>query len=92
MRGKIFDVGVLYIDESVQPGWWRKENGGGEHVDDIEEINFPDLGVDVVEGGKEWGQEFDQLLPLLVEDSGNEEGGEDAIDEDNDDWDPGMMP
>ena len=76
IRGKVFNVGVPHIDESVQPGWWRKENNGGELVDDIEEIVFPDLAVDVVGGELEGGQECDQPMPVLVEDSSDDEGGE----------------
>ena len=89
IKGKVFNVGVSHIDESVHPRWWRKENDGEELVNDIDEINFPDLDVDVVEGEREGGQECDQPMPILVEDSSDEEGGEAAIDGDNDDWEPG---
>ena len=50
VRGKVFNVGVPHVDESVQPGWWRKDAVGGGDFADIEVIVFPDLDVDEVEG------------------------------------------
>ena len=69
-------------------GGGKRQNDGGELVDDIDEINCPNLGVDVVEREREGGQECDQPMLVLVEDSSDEEGGEAAIDGDNDDWGP----
>ena len=95
IRGKVFNVGVSHIDESVQPGWWRKENNGGGLVDDIEETIFPDLDVGVV--GREIAkvQEHDPPMPALVEDNSDEEEGEDGGDGngndgggDDDSWGP----
>ena len=45
VRGKVYNVGVPRVDEDVQPGWWRKE-AEGNVVDEVEDILFPDLGVD----------------------------------------------
>ena len=50
MRGKVFNVGVPDIDENVAPGWWRSEDIGGEIVDDMEEVVFPDLEADIIPG------------------------------------------
>ena len=68
-RGKILNVVVPHVDESDQPGWWRKD-AGGVGTTDIEVIVFPDLAVDE-EGAaalvQEQAQERD--MPSLVEDS-----------------------
>ena len=77
VRGKVFNVGVPYVDEDVQPGWWKKTSETSV-VDEEEEIVFPDLvesGVKDVEqrvellpiGGEE------QVMPELVEDSSDDE-------------------
>ena len=90
IKGKVFNVGVPHVDESVQPGWWRKEIDGGELVDDIEEIVFPDLGVAVVEEEMEGEKRNDQSMPVLVEDSSDEEedGGGGTGGGDDDSWGP----
>ena len=50
LRGKVYNVGVPFVDEDVQPGWWRKAVDNGV-VDEVEEFVFLDLGeVDL--GGK----------------------------------------
>lgn len=49
VRGKVYNVGVTYIDASVEPGWWRKVGGEG-NFDDVEEVVFPDLRDDVAKG------------------------------------------
>ena len=87
VRGKVFNVGVPDIDENVAPGWWRGEDIGGEIVDDMEEIVFPDLEADiipVVVHGPE--QEDTSQIPILVEDSSDEEGGDDGGDDEG--WGP----
>ena len=94
-RGKVFNVGVPHIDETVQSGWWRKENNGEGPVDDIGEIIYPDLGVAVVGEETKRVQEGDPPMPALVEDSSDDEGGDDGGDEDgnggggdDDSWGP----
>ena len=42
LRGKVFNVGVLDVDENVEAGWWRKAVDG-EGFDDVDPIIFPDL-------------------------------------------------
>ena len=91
IRGKVFNVGVPHINESVQPGWWRKENNVGELVDDIDEIVFLDLGVDVVGEETKGGQECDPQMHVLVEDSSDEEereGDGNGEGGDDDSWGP----
>ena len=45
IRGKVFNVGVPFVDEDVEPGWWRKvDNGGVAEV--VDEFIFPDRAVD----------------------------------------------
>ena len=75
------------IDENVAPGWWRSEDIGGEIVDDMEEVVFPDLGADIIPGvvhGPE--QEDTSQIPILVEDSSDEEDGDDGGDDEE--WGP----
>ena len=43
LRGKVYNVGVPFVDEDVQPGWWRKAVDSGV-VDEVEDFVFPDLG------------------------------------------------
>ena len=45
VRGKVFNVGVPFVDEDVKPQWWRKVVDGGA-VEEVEEFIFPDLDVD----------------------------------------------
>lgn len=77
------------MHEDVQPGWWRKD-AAGDFVDEVEEIIFPDLGVDrvqVVE--QEIPQIAEPFMPDLVEDSTDEEDGvDDASGGDDDEWGP----
>ena len=47
-RKKIFNVVVPHIDENVQPGWWKGDEGGVQSVEEWE-IIFPDLDVVEVE-------------------------------------------
>ena len=87
VRGKVFNVGVPAIDENVSPGWWRSEDIGGEIVDDMSEIVFPDLEaaiIPVVEQEPE--QEVMTQIPILVEDSSDEEGEDD--DDADEEWGP----
>ena len=90
-RGKVFNVGVPHVDENVEPGWWRQGGDGGERFDDIEEINFPDLDVDVAQRAGEQGmiQVVDPQMPFLVEDSSDDEGDGNGVDDGGDDeWGP----
>ena len=48
VRGKVCNLGVPDIDENVAPRWWRGEDIGGEIVDDIKEVVFPDLEADII--------------------------------------------
>ena len=87
MRGKVFNVGVPDIDENVAPGWWRGEDIGGEIVDDMEEVVFPDLEADIIpEVVRELEQEDTSEIPILVEDSSDEEDGDDGDDDEG--WGP----
>ena len=88
VRGKVYNVGVPHIDEDVAPGWWKKGEGAASDVDVAAEIIFPDLDVDIVGEGEHEIPECDLPVPVLVEDSSDEEDGDDAIDGDNDDWGP----
>ena len=89
VRGKVFNVGVPDVDESVAPGWWRKEGGEGG-VDEVDGIKFPDLDDFTQEGVQttvQVGQE--PSMPALVEDSSDDEnGGGDANEGEDDDWGP----
>ena len=91
VRGKIFNVGVPHVDESVQPGWWKKGAAGGGDSADIEVIVFPDLDVDEVEGAaaqvQVQGEVAELEIPDLVEDSSDDE--EDDVDgEGDEEWGP----
>ena len=84
VRGKVYNVGVPFVDEDVRPGWWRKVNEGGAFEKE-EEIVFPDLVMDnaqqVVEA-RQVGQleqigaadeDVEPSMPELVEDSSDDE-------------------
>ena len=92
VRGKVFNVGVPFVDEDVQPGWWREVVDGGV-LEEVEEFVFPDLAVDnfqqnvgpvdaaTVEGGEQ--------LPELVEDSSDDEDDDEGPGGgDDDQWGP----
>ena len=88
----MFNVGVPDVDESVVPGWWKKDDGeGGGDVDEVDEIRFPDLVDDVTQEGSQQTQQVGQepLIPVLVEDSSDDENREDDDNEGEDDnWGP----
>ena len=46
VRGKVFNVGVPFLDENVEPGWWKVPSGGSGVIEEEDEVQFPDLGVD----------------------------------------------
>ena len=88
----MYNVGVPFVDEDVQPGWWRGVVGG-DVLEEVEEFVFPDLAVDnlqqdvgpvnaaTVEGGEQ--------LPDLVEGSSeDEDDGEGPSGGDDDQWGP----
>ena len=86
--GKVFNVGVPYVDDSVQRGWWRKENDGGERFDAVEDMKFLDLDIDVMRGGElEILVEGDPQMPAFVEDSSDgEDDGNGVDDGEDDEW------
>ena len=82
----MFNVGVLDVDESVAPGWWRKEGGEGG-VDEVDEIKFLDLDDFAQEGVQTTAQVGQEpSMPALVEDSSDDKngGGDDNEEEDDD--------
>lgn len=93
VRGKVFNVGVPDIDESVEPGWWKK-GAAGVVVEDLDPIIFPDLEDDfpAISDVEVEAEAVDEVLPELVEDEsddeGDEEGGGDGGGGAGDDWGP----
>ena len=97
VRGKVFNVAVPFVDEDVKPGWWRKVDGGGE-LQEVEEIIFPDLNVDnsqqqqqVQQGGEHTAVvdgEVEPLMPVLVEDSSDDEDDGEGPGGEDDQWGP----
>ena len=95
IRGKVFNVGVPFVDEDVKPGWWRKENAGGV-VEEVEEFIFPYLDVDssqqqVHQDGEHVvtvAGEVELPMPELVEDSSDDEDDGEDLGGDDDEWGP----
>ena len=91
VRGKVFNVGVPDIDESVGAGWWRK-GVDGVVIDDSDPIIFPDLEDLVAVSEVEVGAEEVEGLPALYEDSSDDdddgEGGENDGGGADDNWGP----
>ena len=88
-RGKIFTVAVPFIDEDVDPGWWKQGAYGGDPKK-IEEIVFPDQSVDRVEEGvaraQIQGENGEEQMPPLVEDSSDDDNDDDVDGEGDDEW------
>ena len=84
VRGKVFDVGVPFLDENVEPGWWKVPSGGSGVIEEEDEVQFPDLDVDsspqlqqMVEMQGVVGGGVEPEMPELVEDSSDDDGEDD---------------
>ena len=95
VRGKVFNVGVPFVDEDVKPGWWRKADDGGV-VEEMEEFIFPHQDVDSSQQQVQLGGEHiaavdggvEPLMPNLVEDSSDDEDDDEDPGGDDDQWGP----
>ena len=92
VRGKVFNVGVPFVDEDVRPGWWREPIDGGV-VDEVEDFIFPDLPVDIPQQIQQEGElaadgEVEQIMPDMVEDSSDNEDDGEGPGEEDDRWGP----
>lgn len=87
VRGKVFNVGVPFVDEDVRPGWWRKDGGGGV-ADEVEEFIFPDLDVDSSQHLELEDVGEEPSMPDLVEDSSDDEEDGDDLGGGDDQWGP----
>ena len=95
MTGKVFNVGLPFVDEDVKPGLWRKADDGGV-AEEVEEFIFLDLDVDNSQQMQQGGEHVDAadgvvepLMPDLVEDSSDDEDdGEGPGGGDDDQWGP----
>lgn len=84
-KGKVGNVGshFAHLDEDAQPGWWRKDAGCGGNFEQEEEMYFPNFQRGAkVEGGavddeNDEGGRGEAEIPALVEDSSDDEDGED---------------
>ena len=92
VRGKVYNVGVPFVDEDVQPGWWR-EAVDGDVLEEVEEFVFPDLAVDNLQ--QDVGPvdaatvgEGEQLPDLVEDSSDDEDDGEGPGGGDDDQWGP----
>ena len=94
VRGKVYNVGVPFVDEDVKPGWWRKVDDGGV-VEEVEEFILPDLDVDSSQQIQQAGEhthaadgEVEPLMPDMVEDSNDDEDDGEGPGGDDDQWGP----
>ena len=83
-RGKVFNVGVPFLDEDVVPGWWKVPNTAGA-IEEEEVFQFPDLDVDSTLQGQQVVDELEVVgeggeagLPELVEDSSDDDDDDDV--------------
>ena len=95
VRGKVFNVGVPFVDEDVEPGWWRTaDNGGVAEV--VDEFIFPDLAVDNSQQQVQQGRDrvaavdggVESPMPELVEDSSDDEDDGEGPGGGDDEWGP----
>ena len=88
----MFNVGVPFLDEDVAPGWWKEPNTAGV-IEQEEVFQFPDLDVDsTLQGGSvdvgvdAEGGDGEAEMPVLVEDSSDDEGDDEVHEGGFDDW------
>ena len=92
VRGKVFNVGVSFVDEDDKPRWWRKADDGGV-VEEMEEFIFSDLDVDSSQQMQQGGEHVaaadggvEPPMPDLVEDSSDDEDDDEGPGGDDDQW------